>query len=557
MNLNGFRKYIVERGWAHVTLLAGVGVFLFPFLWMLGMSMKTDEEAASSKLFPAVPTFVANGPFVRSADPVAKPDAATVAQWSDAEPLLLKASQDAVATAPLPAGAQFVDAQQLRDAVASDLLAATVEKLDNRYWEKPPADTAAAFKPLLTPDAVAAAFDDQLSRLELRGLQLQTYDAQIDTLCPVDKLATWKVESGPAELLPSPSGAYLHYHFTRASDPPVVLRYDFPFPTSQSQLHKLIVSLKMDNSLHRLDATLDIGGQHWATATTTYIAQFHAASVTFQPPGFDDTTYQPKTWVTLKPTGSGPDDLRGQTATFRLTLTPSSTLRAIYGKATRNYLRAFDSVPFWRYVTNSVILVGLQMLGALFSTTFVAYAFARLNWPGRSLAFAILLSTMMLPGQVTMIPSFMIWKSLGWYNTLNPLWIGAWFGNAFFIFLMVQFMRTIPKELEEAARLDGLNSIQTWWYIILPLVKPTLAAIAIMVFMGAWNEFMGPLIMLRDQSRFPLSLGLFGMKVASLDKADWTLVMAGNMLMTLPVIAIFFLFQRYFIEGVTVSGMKG
>ena len=552
-----FGNYIVDRGWAHVTLLAGVGIFLFPFLWMIGMSMKTDEEAASTRLFPEVPTFVKNSPFVRPIDAMAKPDAATLAEWTDAQPLLLQASKNAIDKAPLPAGARFVDADALRDAAASTLLSATVQKIDNRYWEKPPAETAAAFKPLLTPDEITAAFDYQLSRLELRGLQLHTYDADIFNLCPVDKLATWTVESGPAELLPSPAGAILRYHFSSASDSPVVLRYTFPFPCTKDQLHKLIVSMKMDNSLHRLDATLDVGGEHWASADTTYLAQFRAASVTFQPLGFDDSTYQPKKWITFASTGTNAGDLKGQPATFRLTLRPSSTARAIFGKATRNYLRAFDSVPFWRYVFNSVILVGLQMLGALFSTTFVAYAFARLNWPGRSIAFAILLSTMMLPGQVTMIPSFMIWKSIGWYDTLNPLWIGAWFGNAFFIFLMVQFMRTIPKELEEAARLDGLNSIQTWYYIILPLVKPTLAAIAIMVFMGAWNEFMGPLIMLRDQARFPLSLGLFGMKVASLETADWTLVMAGNMLMTLPVIAIFFLFQRYFIEGVTVSGMKG
>ncbi|MGN6627058.1 MAG: carbohydrate ABC transporter permease, partial [Tepidisphaeraceae bacterium] len=144
---------------------------------------------------------------------------------------------------------------------------------------------------------------------------------------------------------------------------------------------------------------------------------------------------------------------------------------------------------------------------------------------------------------------------LGWYNTLNPLWVGAWLGNAFFIFLMVQHMRTIPKELDEAARIDGMNALQTWWYVIMPQVKPTLASIAILTFMGAWNEFMGPLIMLRDQSKFPLSLGLFSMRLDA--GTDWPLIMAGNLMMTLPVIVIFFIFQRYFIEGVTVTGMKG
>jgi ABC-type glycerol-3-phosphate transport system permease component len=154
-----------------------------------------------------------------------------------------------------------------------------------------------------------------------------------------------------------------------------------------------------------------------------------------------------------------------------------------------------------------------------------------------------------------MIPQFVIWRELGWYNTLNPIWVPAWFGSGFFIFLMIQHMKTIPRELEEAARIDGLNAVQTWWYIIVPLVKPAAAAIAILTVMGSWNEFMKPLIYLRDQAKFPLSLGLFGLRVDVAN--DWTLLMAGNVLMTLPVLIIFFLFQRYFIQGMTMSGMKG
>jgi ABC-type glycerol-3-phosphate transport system permease component len=202
-----------------------------------------------------------------------------------------------------------------------------------------------------------------------------------------------------------------------------------------------------------------------------------------------------------------------------------------------------------------VLLVALTTMGMLFSSTFVAYAFARLRWPGRGVALIILLATMMLPAQVTMIPSFMIWRALGWYNTLNPLWVPAFFGGAFFIFLMTQHMKTIPRELEESARIDGLNAVQTWYYIILPQVKPAAAAVAIMTFMWSWNEFMGPLIYLRDQARFPLSLGLFTMRLENF--GDWGLIMAGNILMTLPVIVIFFLCQRYFVQGMMMSGLKG
>src|SRR5204862_3662385 len=139
-------------------------------------------------------------------------------------------------------------------------------------------------------------------------------------------------------------------------------------------------------------------------------------------------------------TGGSPGTRRNNHAILELTISPSSTLAAIGGKVRRNYDRVFESIPFWRYVGNSLLVVLLATAGTLFSASFVAYAFARLNWPGRTVAFGILLATMMLPAQVTMIPSFLIWRSLHLYNTLCPLWVPAWFGTAFFIFLMVQYM---------------------------------------------------------------------------------------------------------------------
>jgi multiple sugar transport system permease protein len=314
----------------------------------------------------------------------------------------------------------------------------------------------------------------------------------------------------------------------------------------------VFVAFRPDDSWHGLTATLDVGGTHWTSTRTTYLAQNRALSVSFQPPSFDDTTLRARTWVLLQDSGPSP---RKRDARLELTLAPSSTATAMFAKVTRNYRRAFDSVPFLQYVGNSVLLVALSMAGFLFSSAFVAYAFARLSWPGRSVALVLLLSTMMIPSQVTMVPSFLVWKRLGWYDTLNPLWVPAWFGSAFFIFLMIQHMKTIPKELEEAARIDGLGIIKTWWYVIVPQLRPTLAAIAIMSFMGTWNEFMGPLIYLRDQTKFPLSLGLFGMRVDQ--AADWSMLMAANMLMTIPSIIVFFAFQRYFIEGMTATGMKG
>jgi ABC-type glycerol-3-phosphate transport system permease component len=160
----------------------------------------------------------------------------------------------------------------------------------------------------------------------------------------------------------------------------------------------------------------------------------------------------------------------------------------------------------------------------------------------------------MIPPQVTMIPVFLIFKELGWYNTLKPLWIGSFFGSAFYIFLLRQFMKGIPKDLEDSAMIDGCSYFGIYRLVILPLIKPALAAIGIFTFMGTWNDFMGPLIYLNDQRLYPLSLGLFALQVFKF--GDYGLMMAASVLMTLPVILLFFAAQRQFIQGVTLTGMK-
>src|SRR5204862_993932 len=243
-----------------------------------------------------------------------------------------------------------------------------------------------------------------------------------------------------------------------------------------------------------------------------------------------------------------------------LELRQNNQLEAWWAKIRRNYRLTFDQIPFWRYVGTSLFLVVLNLAGTLISCSLVAYSFARLQWPGRNVCFALLLATMMIPAQVTMIPQFLIMQKLGWYNTLKPLWVMSFFGSAFSIFLLRQFLKGIPRDLEDAARLDGCGFLRIYWHIMLPLVRPTLAVIAIFTFLGTWNDFMGPLIYLSDQRLYPLSFGLYAFQIQSLQpgtSAGIGMLMAGSLLMMLPVIAIFFLSQRYFLQGIKLTGMKG
>jgi multiple sugar transport system permease protein len=221
-----------------------------------------------------------------------------------------------------------------------------------------------------------------------------------------------------------------------------------------------------------------------------------------------------------------------------------------------NYADVFDRMPFIVYLRNSVFVTIMTIFGVLLSSSVVAYSFACLKWPGRNGLFIFVLATMMLPLQVTMIPMFVLFKEIGWLNTYKPLIVPFFFGGgAFNIFLLRQFFLTIPKELLEAARIDGCSEIRIYWNIVLPLAKPALATVAILTFMFTWNDFLGPLIYLSDQLKGTLALGL-AMFVGQ-HQTEWGLLMAASVLMMIPMILIFVFFQRYFIRGFVMSGIKG
>jgi multiple sugar transport system permease protein len=554
-----FGHWIADKGWIYVLLLTGVAICVYPFVWMLLMSIKTEEELAESEVSSSLPSFREHSPYVRQRASIERPEDVSAAQWSELEGPLWELTLSVIRASLLSPMPPSVDRTAWVSSAASMLIGRILPRMPRAIWKEDPSAIADHYRQFLSPELVAACISDQLARVELSALTLHALDGRQFKLAGGAELgARLHVESGAASLDRVGDATWLRYAFRSSNDEPIVLAHDFALPpgVSASDIHKLVLTLRTDASWNRIEATLDVGGIHWESTQTTYLAHNRALSISFQPPTFDDTTIRARTWVPLAARGSSD---RHDDARARIVLLPSSTPRAVWGKVVANYLRVFRSVPFFRYVGNSLLLAALTMLGAVFSSAFVAYAFARLHWPGRSVAIGILLSTMMIPTQVTMIPSFLLFRGLGWYNTLNPLWVPAWFGSAFFIFLMVQQMKTLPRELEEAARIDGLGVVQTWWYVIVPQVRPTLAAISIMSFLGAWNEFLGPLIYLRDQAKFPLSLGLFGMRAdqGAVPGLDWSMIMAANVLLTAPSVLVFFLFQRYFIEGMTVSGMKG
>lgn len=224
-----------------------------------------------------------------------------------------------------------------------------------------------------------------------------------------------------------------------------------------------------------------------------------------------------------------------------------------------NYVDVFTAVPMALFAWNSIQVTMLAVVGQVLSATLVAYGFSRFRFPGRNILFMVILSTIVMPREVLLIPNFLLFRYLGLFNTLTPLWLPSFFGGAFYVFLLRQFFLTLPQDLDEAAKIDGASSWTILWRILVPLCQPALATVAIFSFLSHWNEFLEPLIYLSSKEKFTLALGLrfFQTQPNDAQEPRDQLLMAASLVMTAPVLLLFFACQRYFIRGIVMSGIKG
>lgn len=223
---------------------------------------------------------------------------------------------------------------------------------------------------------------------------------------------------------------------------------------------------------------------------------------------------------------------------------------------TTNYRDALDVMPYLKYLGNTLIIVVSNVAGAILSASLCAFSFSRLRWKGRDRVFMVILTSLMMPGIVTMIPTFVMWSKIGLTNSLIPLTVPIWFGGGVYnVFLFRQFFMGIPKELDEASYVDGASFFKVYWSIILPLSKSVIVVVGIFSFLSSWNDFMGPLIYLNDESKFTLSLGLQMFQGSY--GAQWQLLMAASILVLLPAMIIFFIGQKHIMEGIATTGIKG
>ena len=553
-------------------LIGGSILFSIPFVWLLLSSFKTNEEQFLDppRWLPRTPSAAVASPYVaRDEFPdIERPAPCPRSRWEELRPVLVEATRKAIADAKLPGGTGVPPvsptgrgpvpppADALNDEMIDGAFSAAARGVSDQAWFESPETLLKAWAKQLTPNLIRSCRDKAYKRFLVGPVRAKSFEQQEEILRRDEPIASvWKAEGGSlseqtAEGRPC---ALLSYDLTKDDERQVRLSGVFPLSFPVAKMKKLVLSFRPDQSWHALDLELEADGCRWTSVEPLFTASDQWQEQTWQFPSDDDQSLKVKSWIVLRPAGASEFAEAGK-ARLTLTLHGRSRARSWLTKLWNNYRWAFRYMPFWRYTAVSAFLCLMNIVGQLTGGSLAAYAFARLRWPGREFCFMLLLGTLMIPGAVTMVPAFLIFKHLGWYNTLLVLWVPSFCGSAFNIFLLRQFMRGIPTDLEDAAKIDGCSFLGVYRHVILPSIGPAMAAIAIFTFMGTWNNFMGPLIFLSDQSKYPLALGIFGLQTQA--GGNFGLIMAASALMALPVVVMFFFCQRYFIQGITLTGMK-
>ncbi len=546
----------------HSFLIALAVMFSFPFIWMIAASGKVDREMFGEQrtLFPRAPKPVLISPYIDTSEfsEPSRPEEVSQKDYDRLKESLSTIIYSAVTNANLQLPGRFKDNAEKE--ITQGLWKRLVAVTPDTYWTNLTLNPELIAERATRKKEINAILDQCHRKFSIRLSRVRDEDMMVYNLnlgTPITSI--WSSLNPEAAVLKeqkdqSLAYANIYYSFEKTNEVSFQAEFSLPFPATNFLQYSL--AYRPDDSWHRLYAEIIGGGKKYISTEPVYLFDYAWAGVLWQKPSKQDDEIKIQRWTKMKLADEGPEfDLGENKIKVTIHLKQSTKTQAWWGKLSRNYISTFKYIPFWRYIGTSAFLVILNIIGTLFSSTLVAYAFSRLRWPGRDSLFLLLLATLMIPAQVTMIPGFIIMKWFGWYNTLQPLWVFSFCGNAFYIFLLRQFMKGIPNDLEDAAKIDGCGFLRIYWNVVLPLIKPTMAAIAIFTFMGVWNDFMGPLIYLSDHRLYPLSLGLFSLNVQA--GGNFGMMMAGSFLMTLPVIIIFFFAQKYFIQGITLTGMKG
>ena len=546
---------VARRITLHGALVSGAVLFLVPFVWLIGTTVKYNSNIFifPPHWLPSLPRMVDRSPYVVAVPRPVMPPGVSAARWRKLDPKLRDILWTKARPYLPPRALHLVNRTAARRSVGRLLLRHLIAATPRATWRSD-AQALGAARRFNSKNATKEAWTRVLREVVIRHLTVKDID-QKDYQIPLDTIH-WHVR-GPAQLLRvhGPKNIAVAYHFRHHDHFSIIA--DFPRPPQVKKLLGVGVSLREDRSWHHLHVILEENSQCYVNEDPFYLSAKDVRGLSLKIHHLSPSNQRSLgIWPLVRRLGAGSNYNRPGWVRLELKVVRTSPLAAAFHKFTRSYIDTWFADPHWLdYLNNTIFLAIMNVVLTIIGCSMVAYAFARLHWPGRDACFAILLGTMMLPGAVTMIPVFMIFKELGWYNTLLPLWVPAIFGGGFNVFMLRQFMKGIPHELEEAAFMDGCGWFGIYWRIVLPLMKPALVAIAIFTFMGSWNDFMGPLIYLNSDKLYTLPMGLFMFQ--NKYGSQFGMLMAASTMMILPIVIIFFVSQRYFMEGITLTGVKG
>lgn len=546
----------VFRGIGYLLLVAAAFCTMIPLLWLLASSFKTANEifAVPIQWLPKLPPRVETSPYiVTDAYPMMKkPKAMDAATWETLQPQLEEAIWEEVQ-------AHLSTNARLANHIPSTAL--RTEITEGIWHGLPGRDGLPIAEPValitevqraIIPEAIDTIWDAVYREVAVGTLQIE--DVQFNRTS-VTNIA-WKPASDTLKNIrksdDAQTQASLSYNFLNADSARLTANVTSPFPIQQLRL--ITLPVRGDASYHRLSLTVTVDGTTYEPTRPFVLESALWKNVVWRLqgiPGELESSHIPMQQTDAS--AQGMHTSRTQTLKLELTLNQPPYLAIAWDKFTANYRNLWKTVPFNRYFINSVFIATASTLLTLFFCSLGGYAFAKYRFRGQKILFGILLASMMVPFQVLLVPLFGLMYDIGWLNSYKAIIIPFSVG-AFGVFLMRQFIVTIPTELLDAARIDGCSEFGIYYRIVLPIIKPALGALTIYSFLGSWNGYLWPLIILRDESKYTLPIGLANL--VGIYRQDYGMLMAGTLLSLMPIVILFLAMQREFVQGITLGSVK-
>ena len=566
---NSNRRVVIKvsRGIGYLLLVGAAFCTMIPMLWLLTSSFKTANEifAVPIQLFPSFPQRVESSPYIveNAYRNIEKPDAvADEMVWETLVPELTQAvwtqaKAHAAANAQL---SNYVPSKELQAEIVEGLWQQLVTSLPDEVWEGTRESIVAAVQEAIIPEAVGTIWGSVYREVAVGTLQIE----DLDFNRPPIESVRWKAETGTRIRTSSDSqtAANLSYEFRDSKTVRMTASISSPIPVER--IRRVILPIRGDASYHHLDLIVSVLPSTGNTRSTMYqpTRSFILESELWKDavwrlhgtPGELESSHitmaQVETNIeSLPTTGTGTE-----TQLFlQLTIHQPGYLSIVWDKFTSNYRNLWKTVPYNRYFINSVFIATASTLLTLFFCSLGGYAFAKYDFRGQKILFGILLASMMVPFQVLLVPLFGLMYDIGWLNSYKAIVIPFSVG-AFGVFLMRQFIVSIPSELLDAARIDGCSEFGIYYRVVLPIIKPALGALTIYSFLGSWNGYLWPLIILRDEAKYTLPIGLANL--VGIYRQDYGMLMAGTLLSLMPIVILFLAMQREFVQGITLGSVK-